>query len=311
MSQYGLLEVHNGEHAQVDIVFLHGLRGDREQTWTKEGVIWPRDLLPKDVPASRIYLFGYDTGITHRDQSSVTKTEIHSDAEDLCAKLAAERSRNMTEDRPIIFIAHSLGGLVAAQVLIHGDRRTENSGAKLITKRLRGMLFLGTPFQGSSAAKPAEAARKILKLFNIDTQEQTLKLLGVNSDRLKELTRAFADILGKRRASKDPEDRLDAFFFYETLKTSWGIVSTQIVEPESALLPGCGDAAPIRADHIRICKFNGTEEEGYNIVVTAIRKMMLPPCVVESQGTMTINVLGKAVNVANGNINIGNQNNTL
>ena len=66
------------------------------ETWTKDGVLWPRDLLPKDIPNSRVFLFGYDSGITHRDQSTVTKTEIHSDAEDLCAKLAAERSATKT-----------------------------------------------------------------------------------------------------------------------------------------------------------------------------------------------------------------------
>ncbi|KAG9499310.1 hypothetical protein J7337_010130 [Fusarium musae] len=96
MAQYGLLEVHNGENAQADIIFLHGLRGDREKAWTKNGVVWPKDLLPDDIPASRIFLFGYDTNITSTGRSGVTKTEIHSDAEDVCAKLAAERLSTQT-----------------------------------------------------------------------------------------------------------------------------------------------------------------------------------------------------------------------
>lgn len=78
------------------IVFLHGLRGNREKTWAKNGVVWPKDLLPNDIPASRIFLFGYDTNITSASQSGATKTEIHSDAEDVCAKLAAERSSTQT-----------------------------------------------------------------------------------------------------------------------------------------------------------------------------------------------------------------------
>lgn len=78
------------------IVFLHGLRGSMESTWLKDTILWPRDLLPKDVPKARCYLFGYDSGITHRDQANVTKTEIHSDADDLCAKLDAERSSTST-----------------------------------------------------------------------------------------------------------------------------------------------------------------------------------------------------------------------
>ncbi|KNB18330.1 hypothetical protein FOXG_16018 [Fusarium oxysporum f. sp. lycopersici 4287] len=84
------------------------------------------------------------------------------------------------------------------------------------------MIFLGTPFKGSSAAKPADIARRILEFFGIDTQEHTLKLLGVDSERLDELTRAFPNVLNKRRTSKDPKDKIEAFFFYETLKTGWG-----------------------------------------------------------------------------------------
>ncbi|RBA13213.1 hypothetical protein FPRO05_13640 [Fusarium proliferatum] len=228
MAQYGLLEVHNGENAQVDIVFLHGLRGDREKAWTKNGVIWPKDLLPDDIPASRIFLFGYDTNITSAGRSGVSKTEIHGDAEDVCAKLAAERLSTQTVDRPIILVAHSLGGLVAAQILVHGEHKPENSAEASIARNVRGMIFLGTPFRGSSVAKPAEVVRRVLNLFKVDTQQQTLKLLGVDSERLDELTRAFPEILNKRRSSKDTNYRIDAFFFYETLKTKWGIGSIQV-----------------------------------------------------------------------------------
>ncbi|RBR09691.1 hypothetical protein FVER53590_11729 [Fusarium verticillioides] len=284
MAQYGLLEVHNGENAQVDIVFLHGLRGDREKAWTKNGVVWPKDLLPDDIPASRIFLFGYDTNITSTGRSGPSKTEIHSDAEDVCAKLAAERLRTLTVDRPIIFVAHSLGGLVAAQILVDGEHKPENSVEGSIARNTRGMVFLGTPFRGSSAAKPAEAVRRVLQLFKVDTQRQTLKLLGVDSDRLGELNRAFPQVLNKRRSSKDIDHRIEASFFYETLKTSWGVGSVQIVEPESAQLHGCGDAAPIRADHIDICKFETKDAEGYAPVVAAIRKAMIPPGMSASNG---------------------------
>lgn len=77
-------------------MLLHGLRGDIEKTWTKDGVIWPKDLLPLDVPESRIFLFGYDTSIAQKDPTRVANTEIHSDANDLCSKLAAERSSTGT-----------------------------------------------------------------------------------------------------------------------------------------------------------------------------------------------------------------------
>ncbi|KAI6082266.1 hypothetical protein F4821DRAFT_272559 [Hypoxylon rubiginosum] len=294
MDNYGLKEVYNSAQAKVDIVFLHGLRGDVLGTWTKDGVVWPKELLPKDVPESRIFLFGFDSRIVHRDQSSVTNTEIHSDANDLCAKLVARRSSSATADRPIILVGHSLGGLVAAQAFVHGEQKAATSDAKSIAKNLRGLVFLGTPFKGSPSARPAEAARKILKLFGVSTQDQTLKLLGVDSERLDELTRAFPELLNKRRMSRKSENKIEAFFFYETLKTH----SIQIVDPDSAQIPGCGDCAPIRASHIDICRFSKDTEEGYSVIVAAIRKAMLPPNIEpEGSGSTVINVLGKAVNV--------------
>ncbi|KAJ5730318.1 uncharacterized protein N7483_004826 [Penicillium malachiteum] len=233
----GLEKVREGPEAGVDIMFLHGLRGNITKTWTKDGVLWPKDLLPRDVERSRIFLFGYDSGITHRDQSLVQKTEIHSDADDLCARLVAERSSTKTEEMPIIFVAHSLGGLVAAQILIHGERREESSNARAITRYLRGMIFLGTPFRGSGSAKPAETIRQVMSFMGIHTQQETLKLLGRDSERLDELTRAFPDVLNKRRTSQNLDDQIQAFFFYETKKTAAGIVNLQPLKRASAAGP--------------------------------------------------------------------------
>ncbi|KAI0186035.1 Alpha/Beta hydrolase protein [Xylaria flabelliformis] len=304
-SPYGLQEVYASPDAKLDIVFLHGLRGDSKGTWTKDGCLWPEELLPKDVPESRIFLFGYDTGITHRDQSQVTQSEIHSDANDFCAKLAAERSRSSTENRPIVIIAHSLGGLVAAQTLVHGELGHGESTAKSVTQNIRGMIFLGTPFRGSTSARPAEIVRKVLQVFGVSTQEQTLRLLLADSERLDELTRAFAQVLNKRRTSSESADKIEAFFFYETLKTKGRL----IVESDSAQLPGCGDAAPIRANHLDICKFKTDKDEGYGSIVAAIRKAMIPrDPAATTKGAKTFNILGKAVNVAGEDINIGTQN---
>ena len=87
------------------------------------------------------------------------------------------------------------------------------------------MVFLGTPFRGSAYAKPAETVRKILAAFGLDTQEHTLKLLGVDSEKLTELNRTFPEVMRKRMTSRAPEDKIEAFFFYETLKTGTGMVS--------------------------------------------------------------------------------------
>ncbi len=52
--------VPGAEPIQADIVFVHGLRGDRFKTWDGDGVLWPKDLLPKELPNARIMSYGYD-----------------------------------------------------------------------------------------------------------------------------------------------------------------------------------------------------------------------------------------------------------
>lgn len=62
----GLTTVHqpsSGDLATAHVVFVHGLGGGSEHTWSKNGVFWPRDLLPKQPPfrETSVHIFGYDS----------------------------------------------------------------------------------------------------------------------------------------------------------------------------------------------------------------------------------------------------------
>lgn len=59
--------VQGSEPIQADVVFVHGLRGDRIKTWEVNKVFWPRDLLPEELPNVRIMSYGYD-GMSFRRQ---------------------------------------------------------------------------------------------------------------------------------------------------------------------------------------------------------------------------------------------------
>ena len=66
----------------LSIVFVHGLRGHRLNTWTKEGIFCPKDPLPKESGLSnvRILSFGYDSKVVdfggHASQTSLFKHSI-------------------------------------------------------------------------------------------------------------------------------------------------------------------------------------------------------------------------------------------
>ena len=46
---------------RIDILFVHGLLGSRQGTWSKDGVFWPRDLLINDMSNVRVITWVYDT----------------------------------------------------------------------------------------------------------------------------------------------------------------------------------------------------------------------------------------------------------
>ena len=50
---------------ESSIVFVHGLRGHRRNTWTKDNVCWPEQLLSKEEALAhvRILAFGYDANV--------------------------------------------------------------------------------------------------------------------------------------------------------------------------------------------------------------------------------------------------------
>jgi hypothetical protein len=107
------------------VVLVHGLNGDHIGTWKysakgKPDVFWPRDLLPQKQPKTRVLSFGYNADIY--GGGSVARIRDH--AQKLVGSLIDERdSDDCDQYRPIVFVAHSLGGLIVKEV-----RVTHNPG---------------------------------------------------------------------------------------------------------------------------------------------------------------------------------------
>jgi hypothetical protein len=78
-------------------------------------VFWPKDLLPKDLPNCRICTWGYnvDMNLVRRDTSTAT---VFQHAKNLLSDLADARMSNGEKTCPLIFVAHSLGGIVVKDV---------------------------------------------------------------------------------------------------------------------------------------------------------------------------------------------------
>jgi hypothetical protein len=100
-------------------VIIYGLNGNAIETWThpETKTFWPCDFLPQDVPEARIMTYDYNSDVI----SGNSTADIIDHSKSLLACLLDMREGADEEKRPIIFIAHSLGGLAIKQV---GGRQT-------------------------------------------------------------------------------------------------------------------------------------------------------------------------------------------
>ena len=74
-------------------------------------------------------------------------SRLSNHAESLVGKLVRERERSDTVTRKIIFVAHSLGGLVTEQALTHSKNSAEKH-LNQIERCTTGIVFLGVPHCG-------------------------------------------------------------------------------------------------------------------------------------------------------------------
>lgn len=75
-------------------------------------LFWPADLLPQEFPSARILMFGYDSKVTKYMSKATNKSSLLSHSKDLVFSLGRERP----QDRPLIILAHSLGGILVKEV---------------------------------------------------------------------------------------------------------------------------------------------------------------------------------------------------
>lgn len=101
--------------AEIDIVFVHGLTGNAYSTWFHQdaGIHWPSALLGCDIKDAQILSFGYESDIINVWKPA-SNSRLSNYAEHLVRSLERVRRDSYTENRKIIFVSHSLGGLVTS-----------------------------------------------------------------------------------------------------------------------------------------------------------------------------------------------------
>lgn len=256
---------------QDSIVFVHGLNGDRIATWTNKdnGVCWPADLLPQflDPIGVRVMTYGYNANVAAFTDGSVSRDKIHHHAETLASSLVANRSLRGCAERPIIWVCHSLGGLVVKRLLVLCRNTTNEKIEHLRTLYVStyGILFLGTPHNGSDIAKWGLLLQKIcnavLPKSILESSPHLVNALKTNNETLQNINALFADMMG----------RFHVYFFHETQSTNLKGSRDIIVDETSAApyIEGT-ERMGIEADHSNMCKFADENAPGFEAVAEAL-----------------------------------------
>lgn len=146
-----------------------------------DGVYWPGDLLPPDCPNARIMVWGYDTVIS-KGYAPTDKSSLFGHAKNLLYAL----NRIRPQDRKIVFVAHSLGGLIVKEML-RRSQADEDSHIQNIIQSTAAVIFLGTPHRSSHEfARLGDMVRKVAStILRVDSNETIIRALGLDSPELE------------------------------------------------------------------------------------------------------------------------------
>lgn len=256
----GLSLVHNPDNAQVDLIFVHGLGGSSLKTWSwqRDPVnFWPAWLKDEiTLPDLRVFTFGYTANILGPDNSM----SILDFAKDLLNRIQGYHDDEVPiGHRPIVFVAHSMGGLVVKKAYIIG-RHDTHYGEMLA--QVRGIMFLSTPHRGSASA----STLKTLLSATLGKDKTYISELKNNSTSIEDLNEQFRGAC----------EHLQLVSIYETkpTKIATGIKRT-IVDKDSGRLDYPKEiSSPLHADHHTVCKFESTTDQNYIVVVGLLKQLL-------------------------------------
>ncbi|MCJ1373974.1 hypothetical protein MMC20_005204 [Loxospora ochrophaea] len=242
---------------QVDIIALHGLnpRGANIKqhafnTWTKPsgptGRLWLRDDLPKYTPESRIFLYEYNSSLIFGDRN-----RFFFSADELLEDIRNERIGD--ERRPIVFLAHSLGGVLAEQAIVNSFNNKRYTSIWLATS---GLAFFGTPHNGGrmGLVTLASVAARIASTLQLQPENDVPEAIRNGS--------LYTDILKEHWRQRLLD--FDLYSFWEG--------DERIVTRESASFGVPGDKEAIielKAAHSDLCRFD--QSEGDQVLFKRVR----------------------------------------
>lgn len=185
-----------GRMPSAEIVFVHGLDGSWDRTWrhpdlpAEDPIGWPAWLGAQANAQGidcNVWSFAYPAAsMGWRGQTLPMFDRAGNFLELLDLRLRGYA--------PVLFVCHSLGGLMVKRTLVLAQGEPEGSAKANFLQRTRGILFLGTPHQGSGVAGVLAMLPRLFSRATVTTNELTR-----TQAELRSLNRSFLRLLRQQR----------------------------------------------------------------------------------------------------------------
>ncbi|KAI1364366.1 hypothetical protein F5Y08DRAFT_214267 [Xylaria arbuscula] len=237
--------------AVADIIFVHGLNGGSRSTWTKgsQNSYWPQDWLSRDEAFQdvRVHTFGYSSGLNRESILNISDFATNL----LACVYHCPVMASQTSSR-IIFVGHSMGGLVIKRACILAHQIPEYDE---LAGRIHAMFFLATPHQG------AGIAQLLNRFLALAGPRPFVDDLIPQSDMLQTINEEFPRY----------SDALQLFSFFESQPMYYGIGKGLIVERHCAVMSYANERRTyLDANHRDVARFSTPKDPSYILVRNAL-----------------------------------------
>ncbi|WP_166786865.1 NACHT domain-containing protein [Jeotgalibacillus salarius] len=226
----GLLKVRQ-EGNKSAIIFVHGLRGDPYETWTKKGSNSLPEMFTEDETYDHydVFTFGYNTGFIFKRQHFKEVSKL----------LYTEVKAKLDDYDVFYFITHSMGGIIVQNML---TEQVEHRNKDFL-EAVNGVVYLAVPFLGSSIATTASIPYMFIPpILGEKAVSIQVRSLRVFSKDLAELADKWVRYRGEELA------HLHELNLYGQ--------SDKTVAVASARAPYIKNSLAVSEGHISICKMD-------------------------------------------------------
>ncbi|KAI1314239.1 hypothetical protein F5Y03DRAFT_336508 [Xylaria venustula] len=258
----GLSLVYSTPSSDADLIFVHGLGGSSRRTWSWErnpDNFWPAWIRHEQgLSHFRVFTFGYNANFNDSDNSS----SILDFSKGLLVRMRTYGHGDENSSigmKPIVFVAHSMGGLVVKKALIVGKNDDYYS---LMLSKVHGIMFLSTPHRGSNYAR---SLNTILSVMVGSSAKVYISELESSSTSIEDVGEQFRAICSSWELVSLYESR--------PTKLSPGI-KRMIVGKDSGVLNYPREiSSPVDADHHTVCKYHSRLDPNYLLVTDLLRQL--------------------------------------